>query len=144
MCCCSWSARGSWLAAHLTNVLLLLVGPWLVAGCAFDISHISQQPAVLDTSTTLRQSWTLPRNVTISVGSGFSTLLRAGTRWTQVGQIAQGDVFRTRDQIVEVEASNMYEAYVVLKGSKIVGFYLPVEGTFTAASSPVAIELAPK
>ena len=83
----------------------------------------------------------LHRNVTLHVSSGFSTLLKTGTRWTQVGRIAQGDVFRTKDQIVQVEASNVYEAYVVLNGNNIVGFYLPVERTFTAASPPVVIEL---
>jgi hypothetical protein len=68
-------------------------------------------------------------------------LLEAGTRWTQVGRIEQGDVFRTKDQIVQVEASDVYEAYVVLNGNNIVGFYLPVERTFTAVSPPAAVQI---
>jgi hypothetical protein len=122
--------------------LVLVLGGWLSAGCAFDISHIDQQSATLAPVAAPQPPWTLRHAVSVYVGSGFSTDLKAGTRWTLVGHIAAGDVCQTRDQIVEVESSNMYEAYLVLNDSKIAGFYLPVEHSFVAARPPVAIALA--
>jgi len=60
-----------------------------------------------------------------------------------VGRIEQGEVYKTKDQVVTVEASNMYEAQLVLSGSLVVGFYLPVERTFTAADPPQQIQRTP-
>jgi hypothetical protein len=122
----------------------LAIGWFFLAGCAFDVSRIRQQPASLDSSAPLLQRpWTLQRDLTLNVGSGFPTTLKVGTHWIQVGRIPEGDVFRTKDQFVEVRASNNYEACVVLNGREIVGFYLPVEGSFTAVTSRVAIEPDP-
>jgi hypothetical protein len=54
----------------------------------------------------------------------------------------QGDVFRTADQVLTVEASHIHEAYIVVWGSMLRGFYLPVEGTFSPLSSPVDLSLS--
>lgn len=106
----------------------------LMPGCAFDISHVTRVPTTFTSAD--GSGWTLQQNQSISVGSGFPTKLRHGTRWQLAGRIPQGDVYRSSDQVVTVEASNIYEAMVVLQGDKLVGFYLPVERSFVAASQP--------
>jgi len=81
--------------------------------------------------------------VDVGLGTGFPTHLKAGTRWHRVGQIQYGTVYSTKDQIVEVEASNIYEAQLVMTDQTVKGFYLPVEKTFTPASHPVSIAIEP-
>jgi hypothetical protein len=77
----------------------------LLAGCAFDISHVERVPTTFQPAVADGSGWTLPHEQSIGVGSGFATTLRRDTRWHLVGHIPQGDVYKTSDQIVTVEAS---------------------------------------
>jgi hypothetical protein len=121
-------------ARSLAIVVLCAIG-----GCAFDISHVTRVPTEFQPSAPDRSGWTLRQEQSIGLGSGFPTKLRPGTRWQLAGHVPQGNVYRTSDQIVTVEASNIYEAMVVTQGDTCVGFYLPVDRAFVAATSPVAL-----
>lgn len=108
-------------------------------GCAFDVSYVPRIPTTFQAAT--GPGWTLQQDESIGVGSGFSTQLKHGTKWQLAGHVPQGDVYRTDDQVVTVEASNIYEAMVVLQGDRLTGFYLPVEHSFVAASNPVTLPI---
>lgn len=110
-----------------------------LAGCAMDIVSVKQAPVLLTELADLGPPVILQNDVSVAIGTGFATKLRKGTTWRPVGRIAEGEVYATRDQIVTVEASHIHEARPVIAGGRIVGFYLPVERTFTRASSPVAV-----
>ncbi len=112
----------------------------LLGGCAFDVIRIQQVPATLEAATRPAPEWTLSQDVNVRLHEGFAALLKSGTTWHAIGRIPQGDVYRTSDQIVTVEASNVYEAALVLNADVIVGFYLIVEHTFTAADPQVEIK----
>ncbi len=112
----------------------------LVSACAFDVIHVPQVPAALEPISGPAPQWTLSQDVNVRLREGFASMLKAGTTWREIGRIPQGDVFRTTDQIVSVEASNVYEAALVMKSDLIVGFYLLVEHTFTEAAPPVEIK----
>ncbi len=114
----------------------------LTIGCAFDLSHVRQQPAQFTAVASPGEEFTLTQEVKAKLGTGFPTVLKAGTRWHQVGRLAQGEVFATKDQIVTVEASNIHEAYLVVAAGSVRGFYLPVERTFVAVTRPVPLETA--
>src|SRR5262245_34836983 len=118
----------------------LLCALFLV-GCAFDVISIRQLPAAIQpaTETESAATWMLDQDTRVRLVQGFSTGLKKGTSWRQVGRIEQGDVLRTSDQIVAVEASNQHEAYLVVKNDIATGFYLPVEKTFTPADPPTKI-----
>jgi len=51
----------------------------------------------------------------------------------------QGVVYKSKDQVLTVEASNIYEANIVVLSNKLVGFYLPVEHTFSPLDSKVKL-----
>jgi len=134
-----------WVDKCLHGTRMLLGAGMLVAtaGCAFDISHVTRVPTAFQATSPDGPGWTLLQDQSIGVGSGFPTKLRRGTRWQFAGHVAQGDVYRTSDQIVTVEASNIYEAMVVMRGDKLAGFYLPVDHAFVAATSPVTLPIKP-
>jgi hypothetical protein len=115
----------------------------LLAACAFDVVHVTQKPATLASARPGASSFQLENETTVDLGTGFNRVLRAGTRWEPVGQIAEGDVYRTRDQVLTVEASHVYEAYIVVASGKLVGFYLPVEKTFSPLPDPLALATKP-
>lgn len=110
-----------------------------LAGCAMDIVSVKQLPATLTPLGAPSPAFTLQNDASIAIGTGFKTRLKKGTTWRKVGTLGQGDVFTTRDQVVTVEASHIHEAQVVISGGSVVGFYLPVERTFTPASTPVPV-----
>jgi hypothetical protein len=125
-----------------TKWCVILISIFLNA-CAFDLMHVKQLPAKLDTNAEARSSFVLEKEETIDLGTGYTRVLKAGTRWNYVGKIENGDVFKTKDQILTVEASNIHEAYIVVSSEKIVGFYLPVEKTFSQLSTAKPLKITP-
>ena len=109
--------------------LLLTLVP-LLAACAFDLAHVTQVPTQLQVGTE-RSGFELADEVKLNIGLGYTRILKKGTRWQYVGRIARGDVYRTSDQVLTVEASNIHEAYIVVSSATLVGFYLPVEKSFS-------------
>ncbi len=112
----------------------------VLVGCAFDVSHLKQKPASFAPSTE-QDSFRLVKGAKIGLGTGYPTLLNANTHWKQIGVLPEGLVYTTRDQIVKVEASNISEAAIVVRGRELVGFYLLYERTFSPLSKAVPLEL---
>jgi len=118
----------------MLNILCLL---FLLGGCAFDVIHIEQFPAKLDSKISCNISFVLVKNVNIQFDGGYKRILKQGTKWNCIGRIVQGEVYKTKDQILTIEASNVFEAYIVVSSRKLVGFYLPVEHAFSALEHPI-------
>lgn len=114
----------------------------LLYGCAFDVIHVKQFPTTMVVQSAKINSFHLDKAVSLSLGTGYSRNLREGTRWNYVGTIPQGDVYKTTDQVLTVEASNIHEAYVVIDASKLMGFYLPTEKSYSPLSDPVELSIA--
>jgi len=70
-------------------------------------------------------------NASISVGPGYQRVIDRGSVWTRVGRSVEGDVFKPVDRVFTVEGAHIHEAYLVLDGDRVVGFYLPVERAFS-------------
>jgi len=80
-------------------------------------------------------------NVDITLDSGYTRALRRGSRWQSVGRLPQGEVYKPIDSVLTVEGANVHEAYIVVEGKRLVGFYLPVENAFTPISSKPSVSL---
>ena len=106
----------------------------LLTACAFDLVHVKQIPAQIETTQSSKPPFKLERDIDVSCGTGYSRKLKQGTRWNYVGVVSYGDVYKTNDQILTVEGSNIYEAYIVVSNDKLVGFYLPVEQSYSPIS----------
>jgi hypothetical protein len=79
--------------------------------------------------------------VDIRLETRFSRTLLAGSRWRKVGRIAQGDVYRPVDGVFSIEGRQVHEAYLVISGSSLRGFYLPGEANFSPLVPPLTINL---
>lgn len=110
---------------------LLLVGlSVMLNACAFDVVRINQLPVELQTDSNCVEEFSLTEDTSVKAGPGYNRILKSGTRWVCIGEILQGKVYKTKDQILTVEASNVFEAYLVVDDQKLIGYYLPVEGSF--------------
>ncbi len=110
-----------------------------LGGCAFDVIHVAQTPASLDTSQPCNDSFELTQDIDVEPSGGYKRTLKKETRWHCVGKLQQGDVYKTRDQVLTVEASHIYEADIVVSAHRLVGFYLPVERSFSPLPSPLEL-----
>jgi len=115
---------------ELTTVAFLTTQLFL-AGCAFDVVRLKQVATTLDTRSPCNDTFVLADDVDLQLSGGYSRRLKKGTRWTCIGKTPQGRVFQTQDQVLTAEASNVFEARLVVIAERVVGLYLPVERTFS-------------
>jgi hypothetical protein len=115
------------LALRFVTVLVALA----TAACAPDVlrrptqlTPVSDQPAVIievmDTAI-------------VSLERGFRRRIPRGSTWKLIGRSPEGEVFRPVDQVFTVEGEHVHEAFLILDGDRVVGFYLPVERAFAPA-----------
>ena len=120
-------------------VILIILFTFSVGGCAFDVIHVKQIPVNLESGNYCDNSFVLSTNADATPSGGYKRTLKQGTRWNCIGRIAQGNVYATKDQILTIEASNVFEAYIVISSKKLVGFYLPVEHTYSPLENPIPL-----
>lgn len=123
---------------------LLMLGLFAIifSGCAFDIVHIDQEPIQYENAIFPKTDFELADEVDVRLGTGYSRKLNKGTKWCYVNTISKGDIFKTKDQILTIEGSNIFEAFIVVSEKQLVGFFLPVEETFSPLSKPITLPIA--
>ena len=110
-------------------------------GCA---PMVPSAPARLDASSAASSSSAardarLPSDVGIRLSTGYSRSLPAGSQWRPVGQLLQGQVYRPLDSVFTIEGKQVHEAYLVVRGDMLTGFYLPAESRFSPLDPPVQL-----
>jgi len=117
-------------------LILLIFAPGIITGCAFDIVHIKQVPVQYEDVKIIKSDFILKDEVILNTGTGYNRKLNKGTRWHYVNTIPYGDIFKTKDQILTIERSNIFEAFIVVSDENLVGFFLPVEQTYSPLNKP--------
>jgi hypothetical protein len=109
----------------------------LLSGCA---AEIVREPAELGSgpSTSIQ----IKRLATVVLPTGYQRSLLTGSRWQRIGTIRQGSVFRPVDTVFTIEGANTHEAYIVVRETQLVGFYLPGERAYSGLPSPVDLDFA--
>jgi hypothetical protein len=111
-----------------------------LSSCAFDVVDVKYSRAELIAQLEHQSAFMLEDELRINRATcWYSRTLKKNTRWEPVGKIAQGYVYKSRDQILTLECSNVFEAYLVVADSQLVGFYLPVESGFVAVPNPIPL-----
>jgi hypothetical protein len=123
--------------------IALFIHAVFISGCAFDLAHVKYQPARLESAGNGGEAFTLSSDTLIQgAPCGYSRTLRKGTRWEHVGRLLEGIVYRSQEQTLTIECSNVFEAYLVVDGEYLVGFYLPVEKGFSALNKSIHLPIA--
>lgn len=114
----------------------------LCVACAFNLATIKYEPAELIATKNHPDTFTLQEDVVLDKSPcNYDRILRSGTRWETVGRLEQGHVYRSRDQIVTIECSHIYEAYLVVRDETLLGVYLPVEDGYVALKKQYTLTL---
>jgi hypothetical protein len=109
-----------------------------LAGCA---SEVVRYPAELTAVGQQQKRYTTSQSVPLRFDSGYDRTIMAGTGFVEAGTIKQGTVLKPTNTVLTVEGMHMHEAYLVVQGGRIVGFYLPADRAFAPVTQPVPITL---
>jgi len=120
--------------------LVMALGALGLAGCAPEVVRRPAQltPVMAQSGSSIE----ILEDASISVGPGYSRVIARGSVWRSIGRSVEGEVFKPVDRVFTVEGAHIHEAYLVLDGDRIVGFYLPVERAFSPAPDGAATRLS--
>ena len=113
-------------------LLRVLASALALAACA---PEIVRQPTQL-TPVTEQAGGTIEilEDTSILVGPAeYRRVIGRGSVWTRIGRVVEGEVYKPVNRVFTVEGAQIHEAYLVLDGDRVVGFYLPVERAFSPA-----------
>lgn len=109
---------------HLLKIVCLSA---VLCGCA-----VQQTATVISLSPVAdRPELTLSSPLALQLSTGYHRTLKQGSRWTQIGSVPQGDVYKPYRDVFTIEGAHIHEAYLVVDKGMLVGFYLPAERSYT-------------
>jgi hypothetical protein len=115
--------------------------PLLIASCAASVTHVpADMTSVPEASRKI--IFQIDRKIDIQLDTGYSRSLKAGSEWTHVGRIRQGDVCKPHDGIFTLEGTHVHEAWLVVADGRLTGFYLPVERGFSPITGTNEVSLS--
>jgi len=120
-------------------MLMMSLGGLGLVACA---PEIVRQPTQLVPTEQPGDTIEIVENASISVGPGYQRAIARGSVWTRIGRSVEGEVFKPVDRVFTVEGAHIHEAYLVLDGDRVVGFYLPVERAFSRVPGGAAPRLS--
>jgi len=121
-------------------VWFVIISSALFVACAFDLAHLKYAPTTLTECNEECPTFTLKEELVLNnLPCGYNRKLKENSEWKKVGATEFGDVYKSLNQCLTLECSNVFEAYLVLNGNDITGFYLPVEDGYVALKNPIKI-----
>lgn len=127
----------SWLEVLVFGVTLLV----LTLATAWHGTPIEASLLQTDTATAARLH-IVTQAVRTELVSGHDQTIAAGSTWRQAGTLSQGTVFRPIDPASTGAERGNREAWPVINGGQITGYYLPALHAYAALSQPVALAMA--
>lgn len=118
--------------------LLLLLPLFVLAGCALSVPAQKAQFTPYQQAQGVRQIRVL-NNAEVVLDTAYKRRIPENSMWKLSGSLPQGDVYRAEKTIFTIEGRQVHEAYLVLSGNSLVGFYLPGESNFSPLSHPLTL-----
>lgn len=123
-------------------LMAALVGGTTLTGCA---ANLPRSPTSFTPTHFARpDTVVIATDAEITPTTGYTRTIKAGSKWTKVGVVPQGDVYKIENDVFLLEGAHMHEAYSVIKANRLVGFYLPFEQAFVVISPEVSLSLKNK
>lgn len=112
----------------------------VLASCALPIPR---QPETLTPSTDgdgKNQTIQVDEDLNVRLASGYSRVIRAGSVWKQSGTVQGRVAYKVTNDVFTIEGTHVHEAYLLLDGNSLEGFYLPGESAVSWLNTKVALK----
>ncbi|REE92543.1 hypothetical protein [Cupriavidus plantarum] len=126
-------------SSRVKTILAALALCVALPGCAPMIQTTPANIEPVQSSAGARAVW-LKDTTRIKLDTGYTRLVPAG-KWTAVGRLSQGTVYRPVGTVFTIAARQVHEAYLVVHEKTLVGFYLPGESSYTPLNNAVPLSL---
>jgi hypothetical protein len=123
--------------SYLSRLAIAAVALTLAACAAVQHSPAHLAPLAASGQPAARA---LAKEVGITLDTGYTRTLKAGSRWRAVGTVDQGDVYRPVGDVFTLEGANIHEAWLVVRNGTLVGFYLPAEQGYSPLGATAALQ----
>lgn len=127
--------------AALARPGMMLAAAFLLAACA---AQVPVRPAQLLPLNAPAPEIVVQQQAALRLSTHYERILPAGGRWQAVGALPQGVVYRPVDTVFTIEGKQVHEAYLVVQGGALQGFYLPGEGNFSPLVPSVPLSIGAK
>ncbi len=115
---------------------------FIIAGCAFDLAHISSDLTVMRPNDGIKKIFRIIEDTKIKdPPCGYHRTLNKDSKWELIGDIPEGEVYKSSNQILTIECSNVFEAYIVVVDGYLTGFYLPVQKGFVQLRNKIKLPI---
>ena len=114
-----------------------------VAALSACASGVKSSPETISVFTSVEEHevYGLDSAVSFTLDTGYVRALKINSKWSPVGQILKGKVYLPNADVFSIEGTHVHEAYLVVDRGNLVGFYLPVERSFSPLGQFVPINL---
>lgn len=83
----------------------------------------------------------LASELPVTLSTGYTRTVPSKARWRAVGTLPQGTVYRPIGTVFAIEGRQIHEAYLVVRGTALQGFFLPGEGNYSALPSAIQLPI---
>lgn len=132
------NSRKSWNAAVPSCVAAMVC--IFMSGCAAEVTRHKVAFNSSESRSNVEQRL-VKRNEIVTFNSGYERAILKDSPWKLVGSVPQGRVYASAESVFSVEGAHVHEAYLVVTKGNLVGFYLPVEKSFTPLNSIRVVNL---
>jgi len=81
----------------------------------------------------------LQQSQNIVLDTGYERTLNKGSHWQLAGTIVEGKVYKPIDGEFTIQGREPVSAYIVVSNGQLVGFFLPVEDSFSPLYKKISI-----
>lgn len=132
------NSRGSWIAVVPSCIAVMVC--FVIFGCAAEVTRHTVAFSSL-ASASGAELRLVKRNELVTFNSGYERAILKDSPWKLVGSVPQGKVYASSGSVFSVEGAHVHEAFLVVTKGNLVGFYLPVEKSFTPLNSIRVVNL---
>ena len=118
----------------LKQIFILFI---FLTGCASEVVKIPANLSVNEPDKT--RIIQIQKDTIVSSSSGYTKVIKVGSKWELIGEIEQGSVYKIIDDVFIVEGAHVHEAHIVIKNEELVGYYLPALKTFSISPEPTVL-----
>lgn len=118
------------MLSYRTKFLMGCVMLASLVGCAANVNYVPADTALAPSSEP-RRIRTLRHLVDVQLDTGYGRALLTGSQWMHMGTLPQGEVYKAHNGVFTLEGAHIHEAWLVIAGERLTGFYLPVERGFS-------------
>ncbi len=113
----------------------------LIAACAAPVQYAPSRLAAPAAAVGQEPNRSVEETLVVKLPTGFKREIGKGSLWRAAGAIAEGEVFRPVGTVFTIEGRQVHEAWLVVSGGTLVGFYLPGDQAYSALASPLPLKL---